>query len=199
MRQETRLSSVAFRWWRAGWGRGGCRREQRRWKEENQKGEGDNGGTGGEITTVYPHFGVIPYWLFRQLPSRQDSLLQQNVPHRCGDGGISREDGWKEQQRDPFSPGPHPFSLPFSPRVVLAVFIVPSQSTQVYLERELDTFTVHHHNWNTGLSRVRLDNRTEHKLGMHTKHVWVYLNSGFILSGLQYSESVIWINNRKWP
>lgn len=60
---------------------------------------------------------------------------------------------------------------PFSPRVVLAVFIVPSQSTQVYLERELDTFTVHHHNWNTGLSRVRLDNRTEHKLGMHTKHV----------------------------
>lgn len=92
------------------------------------------------------------------------------MPHRCGDGGISREDGWKEH-KEILSVQVLTPTQPFSPRDVLAVFIVPSQSTQVYLERELDAFTVHHHNWNTGLSGVRLDNRTEHKLGMHTKHV----------------------------
>lgn len=73
----------------------------------------------------------------RWLPSQQDSLLTHNVPHRCGDRGISREDGGKEQQRDPFRPGLGP-TRPLSPRDVLAVFIVPSQSTQVYLERKLE-------------------------------------------------------------
>lgn len=73
-------------------------------------------------------------------PDRIHSF-KQNVPHRCGDRGISREDGGKEQQRGPFSPG----LASFSPRVVLAVFIVPSQSTQVYLERKLEAFSDQHH------------------------------------------------------
>ncbi len=70
--------------------------------------------------------------------------------------GICREDGRKEQQRVLFSPGLAP-TLPFSPRVVLAVFIVPSQSTQVYLERKLEAFSVHHHDWDTSFSRARVD------------------------------------------
>lgn len=55
--------------------------------------------------------------------------------------GISREDGGKEQQRDPFRPG----LASFLPSLVLAVFIVPSQSTQVYLEGKLEAFSAHHH------------------------------------------------------
>lgn len=58
----------------------------------------------------------------------------------------------KQQQRTPFSPG----LASFSPRVVLAVFIVPSQSRQVYLERKLEALTcVHHHEGESGFSRAR--------------------------------------------
>lgn len=123
------------------------------WKQKRKR---DNGGTVGEVKLQYPDLRVIPWWHLRQLLSKQDSLLKQNVPHRCGDRGISREGGRKEQQRVPFSPSLAP-TWPFSPRVVLAVFIVPSQSTQVYLERKLEAFSVHHHDWDTSFSRARVD------------------------------------------
>ena len=97
------------------------------------------------------------------------------------------EDGGNEQQRGPFSPG----LASFAPRVVLAVFIVPSQSTQVYLERKLEALPVDHHDRDTGFGRAR--DITRHSLGMH----WAC--TCFLQSGLLQFESLVRVNKRKRP
>ncbi len=108
--------------------------------------------------------------LTSQTATIQAGFISQNVPHRCGDGGIGGEVEGRSN-KEALSVKVLAPAWPFSPRVVLAVFIVPSQSTQVYLKRKLEAFSVHHHDWDTGLRRAREDERTEYKVGMHQAYL----------------------------
>lgn len=98
------------------------------------------------------------------------------MPHRCGDRGggreISREDGGKEQQRDPFSQGLAP-TWPSHPGL--------------YWLSSLFHHRAHRFIW-----------REIWKLGIHTKHVGVYSNSGFLPTVI-FLKHVIRINNSKFP
>lgn len=88
-----------------------------------------------------------------QLPSRKDSLFKQNVPHRCGDGE-DQQGRWREGvTKRSFQSG---FSLQHghSHPGLCWLSSLFHHKAQVYLERKLEAFSVHHNARDTGLTRA---------------------------------------------
>lgn len=107
------------------------------------KRERDNSGTEGEVKLHRSNFGVLIDILENYHLGRIQSLNKMCHTDVVWGGSVGRME--RRSNKEVLSVKVLAPAWPFSPRVVLAVFIVPSQSTEVYLERKLEAFSVHHH------------------------------------------------------
>lgn len=169
------FSSVAFGWrkqGKAGVGAGERERESKGCTEWKQKrGRHDVGAQVELKTKKYPDFRVLLYWQL-QLPSRKDHSLLNKMCHAdvVTGGSAGRMVGRSNKE-------------------ILSVQVSPQHGhshTGLYWLSSLFHHKAHRfiwrENWKLSLSTImtETDDRTEHKLGMHTKHVWIYSISGFL-------------------
>lgn len=100
-----------------------------------------------------------------------------NVPHRCGETGISREDGRKKEQRIPFSQSLTP-TRTVSPQSCIGCLhcSITKEDRFIWRENWLSPSTIM---TQAGYREARIQDSAEHKLSMHRKHVQVYSNWDF--------------------